>query len=335
MLVLHRQSGRLDHCIFRDLPAYLTPTDILVLNDTRVIPARLRGRKASGGAAEVLLLRPAGAIHAEAGSAPATERASGAGLTVEDERWETLVRPGRRIRRGTELIFGAGLRGRVLETRPAGVRIIAFASPRGVLAAAHEIGAPPLPPYIHASLHDPEEYQTVYAAAEGAVAAPTAGLHFTPGLLQEIEGRGVAVVRLTMHIGLGTFRPVTSEDVTAHRMDAEWFRLSPETAERINVRRGAGGRIIAVGTSVVRALETAADAGGGMHPAEGWSEVFLYPGYRFRATDALVTNFHLPKTTLLMLVSALAGREVILRAYAEAIREGYRFYSFGDAMLIM
>jgi S-adenosylmethionine:tRNA ribosyltransferase-isomerase len=335
MLVLHRQSGRLDHCIFRDLPAYLTPTDILVLNDTRVIPARLYGRKASGGAAEVLLLRPADATHAEAGSVPANERASGACLTVEDERWETLVRPGRRIRRGTELIFGAGLRGRVLETRPAGVRIIAFASPRGVLAAAHEIGAPPLPPYIHVSLHDPEEYQTVYAAAEGAVAAPTAGLHFTPGLLQEIEGRGVAVVRLTMHIGLGTFRPVTLEDVTAHRMDAEWFRLSPETAERINIRRGAGGRIIAVGTSVVRALETAADAGGGMRPAEGWSEVFIYPGYRFRATDALVTNFHLPKTTLLMLVSALAGREAILRAYAEAIREGYRFYSFGDAMLIM
>jgi S-adenosylmethionine:tRNA ribosyltransferase-isomerase len=335
MLVLHRQSGLVEHRIFRDLPGYLTPPDILVLNDTRVIPARLHGRRASGGAVEVLLLRPAGAVHAEARSPSAAGAASGGGLDVGDERWETLVRPARRIGRGTELIFGAGLRGKVLETRPGGVRVVAFASSGGVLAAAHEIGAAPLPPYIHAALHDPEEYQTVYAAAEGAVAAPTAGLHFTPDLLQEIEGRGVAIVRLTMHIGLGTFRPVTSEDVTAHRMDAEWFRLAPEIAEGINARRAAGGRIIAVGTSVVRALETAADPAGGIHPAEGWSEVFIYPGYRFRATDALVTNFHLPRTTLLMLVSALAGREVILRAYADAIREGYRFYSFGDAMLIV
>jgi S-adenosylmethionine:tRNA ribosyltransferase-isomerase len=333
--VLHRRTGQVDRRIFRDLPAYLTPRDTLVLNDTRVIPARLSGQKASGGAVEVLLLRPAGAAHAGAWSLSAPAEAAGAARGVEDERWETLVRPGRRVRRGTELVFPAGLRGRVLESHPSGVRVVAFASPRGVLAAAHEIGAPPLPPYIHAALHDPEEYQTVYAAAEGAVAAPTAGLHFTPGLLQEIEGRGVGVVRLTMHIGLGTFRPVTSEDVTVHRMDAEWFRVSPEAAEGINTRRAAGGRVIAVGTSVVRALETAAAPSGGIRAAEGWSEVFIYPGYRFRATDALVTNFHLPRTTLLMLVSALAGREVILRAYADAIREGYRFYSFGDAMLIV
>jgi S-adenosylmethionine:tRNA ribosyltransferase-isomerase len=175
----------------------------------------------------------------------------------------------------------------------------------------------------------------VYATVEGAVAAPTAGLHFTPALLEEVEGRGVAVVRLTMHIGLGTFRPVTAPDVRAHRMDAEWFRLAPDSADRINTRRAAGGRIVAVGTSVVRALETAADDEGRLRAGEGWSEMFIYPGYRFRTIDALITNFHLPKTTLLLLVSALAGRETILRAYAEAIRAGYRFYSFGDAMLIL
>jgi S-adenosylmethionine:tRNA ribosyltransferase-isomerase len=318
MLVLHR-DGRLDHRIFRDLPDYLTPRDVLVLNDTRVIPARLRGRKASGGAVEVLLLRPA----------------AGTAGGAEDEPWEALIRPGRRTRRGTEVQFGAGLRGKVVESLPGGVRVIAFASPRGVLAAAREIGATPLPPYIHAPLHDPEDYQTVYAAAEGAVAAPTAGLHFTPELLREIEGRGLGLVRLTMHIGLGTFRPVTADDVTGHRMEAEWFRLTPDAADRINARRAAGGRIIAVGTSVVRALETAADGAGRIRPGEGWSEVFIHPGYRFRATDALVTNFHLPRTTLLLLVSALVGRDVILRAYAEAIRAEYRFYSFGDAMLIL
>jgi S-adenosylmethionine:tRNA ribosyltransferase-isomerase len=318
MLVLHR-DGRLDHRVFRDLPDYLTPRDVLVLNDTRVIPARLRGRKASGGAVEVLLLRPA----------------AGTAGGAEDEPWEALIRPGRRTRRGTEVQFGAGLRGKVVESLPGGVRVIAFASPRGVLAAAREIGATPLPPYIHAPLRDPEDYQTVYAAAEGAVAAPTAGLHFTPELLREIEGRGLGLVRLTMHIGLGTFRPVTADDVTGHRMEAEWFRLTPDASERINARRAAGGRIVAVGTSVVRALETAADGAGRIRPGEGWSEVFIHPGYRFRATDALVTNFHLPRTTLLLLVSALAGRDVILRTYAEAIRTGYRFYSFGDAMLIL
>jgi S-adenosylmethionine:tRNA ribosyltransferase-isomerase len=319
MLVLHRSDGRLNHRVFRDLAHYLTPRDVLVLNDTRVIPARLRGRKASGGAVEVLLLRPV--------------TASGGG--ARDERWETLVRPGRRVRRGAVLRFGAGLSGTVVESRPDGVRVVAFSSPRGVLAAAREIGAAPLPPYIHAPLRDPEEYQTVYAAADGAVAAPTAGLHFTPALLHEIETWGVAVVVLTLHIGLGTFRRVISEDVTAHRMDAEWYRLTPEAAECVNARRAAGGRVVAVGTSSVRALETAADPAGRLRPGEGWSEVFIYPGYRFLVTDALVTNFHLPKTTLLMLVSALAGRDAIHRAYAEAIRERYRFYSFGDAMLIL
>lgn len=284
---------------------------------------------------EVLLLRPAGlrpGIPRASGSSPGASP-----LAAQDagEYWEALVRPGRRVRRGTDLMFSGDLRGIVVDTRPDGVRVIAFHSPRGVLASAREIGATPLPPYVHAPLRDPEEYQTVYAATEGAVAAPTAGLHFTPVLLRRIEARGVRIVRLTMHIGLGTFRPVTAPEVRAHRMESEWFRVSPEAAATINERRRAGGRIIPVGTSTVRTLETVADVQGLVRPGEGWSELFIYPGYRFRATDVLVTNFHLPRTTLLMLVSALAGRDLILRAYGEAIRERYRFYSFGDAMLIL
>ena len=317
LLVLHRGAGRLEHRIFRDLPEYLDRRDVLVLNDTRVIPARLHGRKATGGVVEVLLLRPV---------------ASGAG---QAERWEALVRPGRRVRRGTELRFSPDLRGEVVDSRPDGIRVIAFTGPRAALAVAREIGTTPLPPYIHASLQDPEEYQTVYAMEEGAVAAPTAGLHFTPALLERIKGLGVGLVRLTMHIGLGTFRPVTASDVTAHHMDAEWYRVTPDAAELINARRRSGGRLIPVGTSAVRTLETVTGERGVVRAGEGWSELFIYPGHRFRATDALVTNFHLPRTTLLTLVSALAGREAILHAYAEAIRARYRFYSFGDAMLIL
>ena len=288
-----------------------------MLNDTRVIPARLHGRKTTGGVIEVLLLRPAGSTDGEG------------------ERWEALVRPGRRVRRGTEIRFSPDLRGEVVESWPDGVRVIAFTGPRAVLTVAREIGTTPLPPYVHVPLRDPEEYQTVYAVEEGAVAAPTAGLHFTSALLQRIEGLGVGLVRLTMHIGLGTFRPVTASDVTAHHMDAEWYRVTVDAAEMINERRRSGGRVIPVGTSVVRTLETVAGERGVVRPGEGWSTLFIYPGHRFRATDTLVTNFHLPKTTLLMLVSALAGREAILHAYAEAIRERYRFYSFGDAMLIL
>ncbi|HEY6104158.1 MAG TPA: tRNA preQ1(34) S-adenosylmethionine ribosyltransferase-isomerase QueA [bacterium] len=317
LLVLHRRDGRLEHRIFRDLPEYLTPRDVLVLNDTRVIPARLHGRKRTGGMVEVLLLRPVSA--AEAG----------------DERWEALVRPGRRVRRGTELRFSSELSGAVVESRPDGVRVIAFAGSLSVLAAAREIGTPPLPPYVHVPLRDPEDYQTVYAAEEGAVAAPTAGLHFTSELLQRIRESGVEIVMLTMHIGLGTFRPVTAADVTVHEMDAEWYDVTPEVAAVINERRRSGGRIVAVGTSTVRTLETVAGDDGRVRPGRGWSGLFIYPGHRFRAVDALITNFHLPKTTLLMLVSALAGRETILRAYGEAIRRRYRFYSFGDAMLVL
>ncbi|HET6946695.1 MAG TPA: tRNA preQ1(34) S-adenosylmethionine ribosyltransferase-isomerase QueA [bacterium] len=321
LLVLHRSAGRIEHRIFRDLPAYLRPPDVLILNDTRVIPARLLGRKRSGGAVEVLLLRPA------------AERHEGR------ETWEVLVRPGRRVRDGTRLEFGealaGGLAGEVVAARDDGIRLVAFEGDRPVLNAIREIGKTPLPPYIHEPLGDPGDYQTVYAAVEGAVAAPTAGLHFTPELLARIRGSGVSTVTLTMHIGVGTFRPVTAQDPAQHRMDAEWYELTPRAAEAINAARARGGRIIPVGTSAVRTLETVTGEDGVVRPGAGWSHLFIVPGHRFRAVDALVTNFHLPKTTLLMLVSAVAGREQILRAYAEAIQARYRFYSFGDAMLIL
>ena len=321
LLILHRSDGRIEHRIFRDLPTYLRPPDVLILNDTRVIPARLLGRKRSGGAVEVLLLRPA------------AERHKGR------ETWEVLVRPGRRVRDGTRLEFGealaGGLAGEVVASRNDGIRLVAFEGDRPVLDAIREIGKTPLPPYIHEPLDDPGDYQTVYAAVEGAVAAPTAGLHFTPELLARIRGSGVSTVTLTMHIGVGTFRPITAEDPAQHRMDAEWYEVTPRAAEATTAARARGGRIIPVGTSAVRTLETVTGEDGVARPGVGWSHLFIVPGHRFRAVDALVTNFHLPRTTLLMLVSALAGRELILRAYAEAIRERYRFYSFGDAMLIL
>lgn len=321
LLVLHRSGGRIEHRTFRDLPDYLRPSDVLVLNDTRVIPARLLGRKRTGGAVEVLLLRPAG------------ERHGGR------ETWEALVRPGRRLRTGARFTFEEGERpaprAEIVASRPDGIRLVAFDTDRPVLEMVHEIGKTPLPPYIHEPLADPADYQTVYAADEGAVAAPTAGLHFTPELLARIRASGITTVTITMHIGVGTFRPVTVEDPAQHRMDAEWFEVTAAEAEAINAGRRAGGRVIPVGTSAVRTLETLTDAAGMMQAGAGWSELFIRPGHRFRAADALVTNFHLPRTTLLMLVSALAGRELILRAYAEAVAERYRFYSFGDAMLIL
>lgn len=318
LLVVHRADGFLQHRIFSDLPEYLRRGDVLVLNNTRVIPARLRGRKATGGDVEVLLLRPA-----------AGEDTGGR------ERWEVLVRPGRRVRQGTRLTFAEDLAGEVVGTIEGGVHVMAFEGPRPVIEAIRTIGETPLPPYVREPLRNPGDYQTVYASIDGAVAAPTAGLHFTPGLLEHIHRAGVETVTLTMHIGIGTFRPVTAEDPARHRMEAEWYQVTPEAAQAINAARARGERIIPVGTSAVRTLETVAGKDGAVRPGAGWSHAFIFPGYRFRATDALVTNFHLPRTTLLMLVSALAGRELILRAYAEAIKEHYRFYSFGDAMLIM
>lgn len=318
LLVVHRTEERLEHRIFRDLPEYLRPGDALVLNDTRVIPARLRGRKATGGAVEALLLRPG----------------SGADATKTGETWEALLRPARRLRRGTRLIFGE-LAAEVIASRADGVRLLAFDPGRRVRDVIREIGETPLPPYVREPLRDPQEYQTVYASVDGAVAAPTAGLHFTPDLLERIRRLGFTMATLTMHIGVGTFRAVTAEDPTQHRMEEEWYEVGAAAAGAINTARARGGRIIAVGTSAVRTLETVAQDNGTVRAGSGWSDLFIYPGYQFRATDALVTNFHLPRTTLLLLVCALAGRDLILRAYAEAIRERYRFYSFGDAMLVL
>ncbi|GFN23194.1 tRNA preQ1(34) S-adenosylmethionine ribosyltransferase-isomerase QueA [Thermanaeromonas sp. C210] len=314
LLVLHRRDGRLEHRRFYDLPQYLEKGDILVLNDTRVIPARLFGRKAgTGGRVEVLLLSPLGG-----------------------DRWETLVRPGRRVPPGTRLIFGQGeLEARVLSTTDEGGRVLEFAyrgSWEDILA---RLGRVPLPPYIRRELPDPERYQTVYARHPGSAAAPTAGLHFTPRLLEKIREKGVEVASILLHVGLGTFRPVKEETVEKHRMHAEYYIVLPETAEAINKARARGGRVVAVGTTVVRTLETVATPEGRISPGEGYTDLFIYPGYSFKAVDCLITNFHLPRSTLLMLVSAFAGREKILQAYRVAVEEGYRFFSFGDAMLIL
>ncbi|MGB9723326.1 MAG: tRNA preQ1(34) S-adenosylmethionine ribosyltransferase-isomerase QueA [Chloroflexia bacterium] len=315
LLVLHRESGAMEHVHFRDLPAYLRPGDLLVANESRVLRARLRGRKArTGGRTEVLLLR-----------------------RLDERRWEALI-GGQRIRPGLELALGeagdgeAGLQARVEEIRPDGVRVVSFSE--DVEPHLERLGMVPLPPYIHEPLADAERYQTVYARVAGSVAAPTAGLHFTPGLIAELQAQGVGFAFVVLHIGLDTFRPMEVEEVEAHRMHAEWCRVPAEVARAVRETRQAGRRVVAVGTTAVRALETAAQDGE-IAPFEGWTRLFIYPGYRFRTVDALITNFHLPRSTLLLLVSAFAGRETILHAYREAIARGYRFYSFGDAMLIL
>jgi S-adenosylmethionine:tRNA ribosyltransferase-isomerase len=313
LLVLHRATGELIHRGFRDLPEYLRPPDVLVLNDTKVLPARLRARRPSGRRVEVLLLRP-----------------------VAGGMWEALVRPGRKIRQGARLAFAPGvLEGVVGERTAAGTRMIVLEHDGDILSVLQRIGEMPTPPYIAGTLADPLDYQTVYARTWGAVAAPTAGLHFTNPLLAEIRRRGVDIVCLTLHVGLGTFRPVKVEDIARHQMDAEAYEIEPAVAETINGARRRGGRVVAVGTTCVRALESAAGKDGVIHSGCGSTSLFITPGYRFGAVDAIVTNFHLPRSTLVMLASAFAGREHLLRAYAEAIRERYRFYSFGDAMLIL
>jgi len=298
----HRQVG--------DLPQLLRPGDLLVLNDTRVIPARLFGQRQEGGKTEVLLVEKVG-----------------------DREWEALVRPGRRARPGTEIAF-EGLTAEVVEKRADGRHRLRFSEP--VEPHLDRLGHVPLPPYIRRPDResDRERYQTVYARHPGAVAAPTAGLHFTADLLEEIAGAGIGIARVTLHVGLGTFKPVSAERVEDHRMESERYEVGEETAEAVQRTRAAGGRIVAVGTTVVRTLESAALAGGGeVRPGRGATELFITPGFRFQAVDVLLTNFHLPRSTLLMLVSAFAGRERVLAAYEEAIREGYRFYSYGDAML--
>ena len=318
LMVLDRATGAMEHKHFFDIIDYLRPGDVLVINDSKVIPARLYGHVAGRpeAAVELLLLR---------------QRS----LDV----WETLVKPGKRTRVGSELTFGGGmLTGRVREIADEGNRLIAFDYDRTQFAniydVLHRIGLLPLPPYITEQLRDNDRYQTVYAREEGSAAAPTAGLHFTPELLSKIREKGVAVAPVMLHVGLGTFRPVKADRVDAHVMHTEYFSVSAESADLINARRAAGGRVVAVGTTSCRTLESASDENGILHPVSGDTGIFIYPGYRFRAVDALVTNFHLPESTLIMLVSAFYNREAILNAYKIAVEEKYRFFSFGDAMFI-
>ncbi|ASS98722.1 S-adenosylmethionine:tRNA ribosyltransferase-isomerase [Geobacillus thermocatenulatus] len=315
LMVLDKRTGAIRHETFRNIISYLNPGDCLVLNDTRVMPARLYGEKEeTGGTAEVLLLKQ-----------------------LDGDRWETLVKPGKRVKPGTKLTFGEGkLEAVCLDTLEHGGRVLEFSYDGLFYEVLAELGEMPLPPYIKEKLDDPERYQTVYAREIGSAAAPTAGLHFTEELLDAIREKGVHIVFITLHVGLGTFRPVQVDDVEKHDMHAEFYQMSEETAETLNRVREQGGRIIAVGTTSTRTLETIAGKHNGRFVAEsGWTDIFIYPGYEFKGIDGLVTNFHLPKSTLIMLVSALAGRENILHAYQVAVKERYRFFSFGDAMLII
>lgn len=314
LLVVDRHSGALSHRYFRDLPAYLKPGDGLVLNETRVMPARLMGqREGTGGAMEVLLLK-----------------------RIDKDRWETLVKPGKKARAGGRIRFGDGLlTGTVVGPTEFGGRVIEFTYEGVFEQVLDRLGQMPLPPYIHEQLADPERYQTVFAREWGSAAAPTAGLHFTPELLARIEAMGVSIHKVVLHVGLGTFRPVEVEDPSQHKMHSEFYQVTPEMAAGINRVRERGGRVIAVGTTSIRTLETVATPEGEVRAGEGWTDIFIYPGYRYKVVDGLITNFHLPKSTLLMLVSALAGREQIFHAYETAVRERYRFFSFGDAMLIL
>lgn len=314
LMVVDRASGAIAHRRFRDLPEYLRPGDGLVINDTRVMPARLLGcRERTGGAMEVLLLK-----------------------RLSRDRWETLVKPGKKARPGERIVFGDGLLvGTVVGPTDYGGRIIDFRYEGVFENLLDRLGQMPLPPYIHEQLEDPERYQTVYAREWGSAAAPTAGLHFTPELLDRLVAQGIEIHRITLHVGLGTFRPVEVEDPTQHKMHSEFFRVSPEAAAGLNRVRARGGRLVVVGTTSVRTLETVAAEDGTIQPGEGWTDIFIYPGYRFKAVDCLITNFHLPKSTLLMLVSAFAGHDLIMRAYREAVAQRYRFFSFGDAMLIL
>ncbi|MBQ9017372.1 tRNA preQ1(34) S-adenosylmethionine ribosyltransferase-isomerase QueA [Candidatus Saccharibacteria bacterium] len=313
LLVVDRENDTFRDRTFRDIIEYLSPGDALVLNETKVLPARIIGvKKETGGAVELLLLKNLGG-----------------------DKWECLARPGKRLRPGTELDFGDGLlAAKVLEKLDGGIIQVEFSYDGIFLELLERLGTMPLPPYIHAQLKDQSRYQTVYAKKLGSAAAPTAGLHFTPELLEQISAKGIKIVKITLHVGLGTFRPVEVEDVQAHKMHTESYEISAEAAETLNRVKNAGGKIVAVGTTTVRTLETAAREDGSFEACSGETSIFIYPGYKFRAVDYLITNFHLPKSTLLMLVSAFAGEDLIKRAYAHAVREQYRFFSFGDAMLI-
>lgn len=324
LLVVDRQSGNLSHHIFSALPGFLRPSDLLVINDTEVIPARLYGQKSTGGKAEILILNYRGQQH----------------QTGEDGSvvCNCLIKAAKRPVPGTRIFFDAGLEAETLAFHD-GVHTVRFTCPENFENVLTRIGKMPLPPYIrrngsHPPCDDRSTYQTIYASQKGAVAAPTAGLHFSAGLLEKIRAAGVRIAKITLHVGYGTFVPVRVSDIREHTMHSEWYSISPETADAVNETRAAGGRIIAVGTTSVRTLEYAADEKGRVRAENGNCDLFIYPGYRFRVADAMITNFHLPESTLLMLVSAFAGKERILNAYRIAVEEKYRFYSYGDAMLI-
>ena len=313
LLKLNKATGELEHRHFYDLPDYLRPGDLLVMNNSRVLPARLIGHRPTGGAVEVLLLRDLG-----------------------ENKWECLVRPGKKMRPGQEVTFGDGqLTATVEDVVEGGNRIVKFACDGIFLEVLESLGKMPLPPYIKEELSDPERYQTVYSKEPGSAAAPTAGLHFTPELMDKIRAMGVDIEFVTLHVGLGTFRPVKEDEIESHEMHSEFCIMPQETADAINRTRANGGRVIAVGTTSCRTIESFADPDGHMDAKSGWTDIFIYPGYEFKCIDGLITNFHLPESTLIMLVSALAGREHILSAYKTAVEERYRFFSFGDAMLII
>ena len=313
LLVLGKEDGSIRHEIFRNITQYLNAGDCLVINNTKVIPARLFGeREGTGATIEILLLK-----------------------RKENDIWETLVKPGKKAKPGTKIIFGGGLlTGEVVDVVEDGNRLIQFSYEGIFEEILDQLGQMPLPPYITHTLQDKNRYKTVYAKYDGSAAAPTAGLHFTPELLEEIRGKGVKIAEVTLHVGLGTFRPVKVENVQDHHMHSEYYEVTEEAAALINETKQAGGRVIAVGTTSCRTLESAAAEDGSLTAKSGWTDIFIYPGYTFKVIDALITNFHLPESTLVMLVSALAGRDHIMNAYAEAVKERYRFFSFGDAMFI-
>lgn len=341
LLCIDRQTGAIAHHKFTDLTNLLKAGDCLVLNDSRVMPARLLGRKDSGGAVEVVLLREIGedAHSQETPTLSADKNRSGnerGDMRQSTSTWECLVRPGRKIRANSTLIFGDGdLSAIVLCETDGGNRVIQFKYEGIFLEMLERLGKMPLPPYIREELHDNERYQTVYSREVGSAAAPTAGLHFTHRLLSSLKEKGVKICYLTLHVGLGTFRPVKADDVKDHKMHEEIFVIGDETANTINSAKAAGGRVIAVGTTSCRVLETVCDSSGKLSAASGSTDIFIYPGFEFRCIDGLITNFHLPESTLIMLVSAFCGRENTLNAYNEAIKERYRFFSFGDACLIV
>lgn len=314
LMTLDRKTGKVSHEHFYNIIDHLVPGDCLVINDTRVLPARLYGQKTGGGSAavEVLLLE-----------------------NVEGDLWDCIVYPGRRLKEGATISFGDGQLTAVVEgVKPDGNRLIRFSYEGIFLEHLERLGTMPLPPYIKKKLQDQERYQTVYSRENGSAAAPTAGLHFTPELLEKIREKGVDIVRITLHVGLGTFRPVKEEEITDHVMHSERYCVTEEAARRINAARARGGRVVCVGTTSCRTLETVTDEQHVTHPGSGSTSIFIYPGYRFKGVDAIITNFHLPESTLIMLVSAFSTREIVLDAYKEAVRERYRFFSFGDAMFL-